>query len=81
MTEQNQLLSAYANDDVVDEKELGGILKISPATLRKYRCVGGGPPFYKPPGTRIVRYVVGEGRAWLKSRRAYSTSELEVVSR
>ena len=52
-------------------------VKCSPMTLRKLRCVGGGPPFYKVMSR--VFYDRDGLRAWGFSRRSpvvNSTSEL-----
>lgn len=51
--------------------------RISEATLRKLRCVGGGPPFFKQ-GARVA-YRESSSRAWVASKstpEVRSTSEL-----
>ena len=53
-------------------------VKIAPATLRKLRCVGGGPPFFKGYGGRVF-YESGALEAWGSTQRGplvNSTSEL-----
>jgi len=41
-------------------------LSLSPATLKKYRVAGGGPPFLKLG--RAVRYDVADLRVWVNAR-------------
>jgi predicted DNA-binding transcriptional regulator AlpA len=48
---------------------------LSPSTLNKLRCVGGGPPFLK--FGRSVRYLPEDCRAWRDARRVRHTSEAE----
>lgn len=46
---------------------------LSPATLAKYRSVGGGPMFIKL-GARVV-YNIADLDAWMRSRTYSSTAE------
>lgn len=39
---------------------------LKPTTLKKLRCVGGGPP-YRRNGSRAVHYVAGEIKAWVQA--------------
>jgi hypothetical protein len=58
------------------EEECGQ--KISPKTLQKRRCIGGGPPFYKGFGGRCY-YTEDALCVWAESQRSplvTSTSEL-----
>ena len=53
-------------------------VKIAAATLRKLRCVGGGPPFFKGYGGRVF-YEAGPLKIWGDAQRGplvNSTSEL-----
>jgi len=38
---------------------------LSPRTLEKLRTSGGGPPFYRPRGRRVVRYREQDLERWL----------------
>ncbi len=52
--------------------------RISRQTYRKWRCVGGGPAFFKGVGGRVF-YREGTLRAWIEAKRSPevgSTSEL-----
>ena len=48
-------------------QEAAAWLGLSPATLKKYRVAGGGPPFHKLG--RAVRYDVADLRDWANARR------------
>ena len=57
------------NDRAVDETEAAQILGLSPATLRKMRCLGpqekGLPDIpYVKYSSRCVRYIVADLEAW-----------------
>lgn len=39
---------------------------LKPTTLKKLRCIGGGPP-YRRNGNRAVSYLAGDLREWVKS--------------
>lgn len=54
--------------------EAAEVLGLSPATLNKMRCVGGGPKFCKAGGS--VKYRFLDLQAWLVSRTFSSTSEI-----
>jgi hypothetical protein len=45
------------------------------ATLRTKRTRGGGPPFYRVG--RSIKYDLDEGLAWVRTRRATSTSDAD----
>ncbi len=62
------------NDRAVDETEAASILGLSPATLRKMRCLGpqekGLPEIpYVKYSSRCVRYIVSDLEAWRNSHR------------
>lgn len=59
----------------LDDEEAAAILGVSPGHIRNLRVRGGGPVFYRPPGTRIVRYLASDLHAWMRSLPATSTSE------
>ena len=46
-------------------KEAAEYLRVSPATLAKLRCLGGGPRFAKP-SARLVLYDRQDLDAWLR---------------
>lgn len=73
-----------ATQPVMDEAAASEFLwnecgvKIARATLRKLRCVGGGPPFFKGFGGRVF-YEREPSKAWAAKQRGplvNSTSEL-----
>lgn len=47
---------------------------LRPSTFRKFRCTGGGPPFYRLNG-RTIRYDVDECRLWASQHKHNSTAE------
>jgi predicted DNA-binding transcriptional regulator AlpA len=49
--------------EAVDERRAAEIVGLKPATLKKYRMRGGGPPYVRY-GRRAVRYRVADLRAW-----------------
>ena len=53
--------------------EAAGLLGLSPSSMAKMRCWGGGPPFIKMG--RAVRYLRGDCLAWRDARRVRNTSE------
>lgn len=68
----------------LDEKRAAAVLwdlcgvKIAPGTLKKLRCVGGGPQFFKGFGGRVF-YEAGPLQTWGDAQRSplvSSTSEL-----
>lgn len=72
----------------LDEKSAADFLRfecgivVAPATLRKRRCVGGGPPFFK--AGRRVFYEPEPLRIWGLAQRSpnvNSTSELDELAR
>ncbi len=48
-------------------------LGLSPATLEKYRTIGGGPTFHKLG--RAVRYTAANLETWSRARACESTSD------
>ena len=50
-----------------NEREAARYLGISPATLRLWRSLGGGPRFYKA-GEKLVRYRRLDLDAWIEAR-------------
>jgi hypothetical protein len=57
-----------AQTQYVDEIGAEKIVPFSRHTLRTKRCRGGGPPFYKPDGRRVM-YRVDELIAWVEATR------------
>ncbi len=49
--------------ETVDQRRAAEIVGLKPATLKKYRSRGGGPPYVRY-GRRAVRYRVNDLRAW-----------------
>ena len=52
------------NDQLLTEKELAEMLKISEATARRWRAVGAGPEFVRC-GPALVRYQLSTVERWL----------------
>ena len=52
---------------LVNERRLARVLTVSPALLRRWRRIGGGPPWLRI-GKRLVRYDVAELRKWITER-------------
>jgi hypothetical protein len=63
------------DDEVIDEAEASAITGLACATLRKQRCLGGGPEFLKLG--RRVRYLRSKCREWRDARLASSTSDAD----
>lgn len=61
------------NEPLLDENAAAQILDAAPATLRKWRCVGGGPEFIKVG--RLVRYQPSALRKYKRARTRRSTSD------
>jgi predicted DNA-binding transcriptional regulator AlpA len=49
-------------------------LTLSPATLEKWRCTGGGPRFIRY-SARCIRYAQNDLDSWLAQRMAANTSQ------
>ena len=65
---RNQI--AYWHDDVpLTRREAAEWLCVRMELMEEWASGGGGPPFYKPPGQRFVRYRLGDLRAWLWKHR------------
>lgn len=57
-----------SKDDYFTEKELAEVLRLSPLTLQKNRCLGKGhPPFIKIG--RLVLYPKKEFNSWMSGQR------------
>ncbi|MDA2916255.1 helix-turn-helix domain-containing protein [Nitrospinae bacterium AH_259_B05_G02_I21] len=54
------------NKQLLSTAEAANFLRLSPATLRTWRCRGAGPEYLKIEGT--VRYDQDMLRAWLRRR-------------
>ncbi|MDJ1007691.1 MAG: helix-turn-helix domain-containing protein [Paracoccaceae bacterium] len=59
----------------LDAREAAALLGVHPSTLEGYRLRGGGPRFFNPPRTRVVRYAERDLLAWLVASARSSTSE------
>jgi predicted DNA-binding transcriptional regulator AlpA len=55
-------------------REAAAYLRLAPSTLAKFRCQGGGPPFFKAGG-RAVIYDRAQIDDWLASRLCKSTAD------
>ena len=53
----------------VDERVISEITGLALQTLRNQRLTGAGPPFFKVPGTKSVRYRVSECISWMEKGR------------
>ena len=60
--------------EVFNEKEAADYLRISPKTLQKWRCVGGGPEYRLVGGRRVV-YIIQDLRSFLNLRIRHNTSQ------
>jgi|AGTN01.2.fsa_nt_gi hypothetical protein len=63
---------------LLNEVEVAEIRKMSPASLRRERWAGGGPPFVKMG--RRVRYDLNDLVVWLNERKRTSTSDPGLAS-
>jgi hypothetical protein len=54
--------------------EAAEYVKLSPSSLEKFRCVGGGPVFHRA-GAKICLYHRDALDAWLNEKRMRSTSD------
>jgi predicted DNA-binding transcriptional regulator AlpA len=69
-----------SNDDdtLLTTGQLAAVRGIGQARIRKERLKGDGPPFIRDG--RLVRYRLGDYRAWLASKQRFqSTSEMAVA--
>lgn len=55
------------DDRSIDTHEAARLLGLSTFGLAEIRRKGGGPPFYRV-GKRVVRYRLGDMRAWIAAR-------------
>jgi predicted DNA-binding transcriptional regulator AlpA len=63
----NGASAAPDDDDSIDTQEAARMLGLSSWGLAEIRRRGGGPPFFRV-GRRVVRYRIGDVRAWIRSR-------------
>ena len=61
------------------EGDAAEFLTLSNHSLRRYRRVGGGPPYIQLGPGRIA-YLMADLMAWAKSRRVTNTAEGEAVA-
>ena len=60
----------------LDPREAAELLSVHPSTLEGYRLRGGGGPrYFKPPKTRVVRYAERDLLVWLVANARRNTSE------
>lgn len=59
----------------LDAREAASLLGVHPSTLEGYRLRGGGPRFFNPPRTRVVRYAERDLLVWLVASARTSTSQ------
>ena len=60
---------------LVNDVQAAEVLGIAPATLRKWRCLGGGPGYYRIG--RLIRYRSDELFEWVEGHRKQNTSQYE----
>lgn len=61
---------------LVSDIEAAKVIDVTTGTLRQWRYIGSGPPFYKMP-TGGVRYDIDEVLAWAKSGATVYKTEKE----
>ena len=59
--------------EIFSEKEAAQYLRLSPKTLQKWRCVGGGPE-YRILGKRRIVYKIEDLRSFLDLRIRHNTA-------
>lgn len=59
---------------LLSTKQAAAHLNLAPATLEKWRCVGGGPRFIRY-SARCIRYSLDDLNSWLNQRTAAHTSQ------
>jgi predicted DNA-binding transcriptional regulator AlpA len=57
----------FEDTALVFPADLAQFLSVSPSTLERWRCRGGGPPFLKV-GRRRIAYRAGSVRRWLEAQ-------------
>lgn len=60
---------------LLDQRQAASLLALSPRTLERLRCAGGGPLFIRLRGS--VRYRLEDLQSWIASRVFANTSEKE----
>jgi hypothetical protein len=58
----------------LDPKNAAELLGVGVSTLESYRLKGGGPRYFNPRGTRLVRYAERDLLEWLVTSARTSTS-------
>jgi predicted DNA-binding transcriptional regulator AlpA len=58
---------------LLTQRDLAALTKLSPRTIERLRCVGGGPKFVRVRGS--IRYRIEDVEAWIASRVVANTSE------
>ena len=66
-------MKTQSTDTLLTETELSERIRVTVATLRRWRWSGDGPPFVHVG--RCVRYDPAHVRAWLDARTRRSTSD------
>ena len=59
-------LHALPDDALLTAQEAAEVLRIKYTTLAWYRCNGGGPSFVRV-GPKVIRYRMGDLRAYVKT--------------
>lgn len=59
---------------LLSPKQAAAVLNLSPVTLAKWRCAGGGPRFVRYT-SRCIRYQLADLDQWVAARFAAHTSE------
>lgn len=60
--------------ELLTAKQAATVLNLSPVTLAKWRCAGGGPRFIRYTA-RCIRYLQADLDTWVSARSAAHTSE------
>jgi predicted DNA-binding transcriptional regulator AlpA len=62
---------------LLNQREAADLCRLSPRTLERWRCRGGGP-VYRKLGRRVL-YRPADIDAWIASRLRHSTSDMGAV--
>jgi hypothetical protein len=66
------------DDTLLTTEQLAAVRNVPPNRIEKERLKGEGPPFIRDG--RLVRYRLGDYRAWLASKQRFtSTSEMQAA--